>query len=206
MSPDSTRSTVNTATAAAPPPDGTTPDPATGPTPTVTHYQQIADDFSKALDQIVQMIPNLEITHPATANFVRSHLNVPTEFLATAIAAVEQTPQLQHTGKLDTASARDTLQFIEAFRPIQDKVTALANSLKFTMASRKATLAADSLQVYNIAKGIARDPGAAAVASLVQNLKRDLGRRGRAKGSVAAAKQPAPPFTPAWPGEEQPLV
>lgn len=196
----------NTATAAAPPPEGTTPDPATGPTPTVTHYQQLADDFSKALDAIVQNIPKLEITHPATANFVRSHLNVPTEFLATAIAAVEQTPELQHINKLDVAAARDTLQFIDAFRPIQDKVNALANSLKFTMASRKALLAADALQIYNIAKGIARDPGAAAVASLVANLKRDLGRRGRTKGSIAAAKQPAPPFAPAWAEEEQPQV
>src|ERR1044072_4107652 len=70
------RPILNTATAAASPPDGTTPDPATGPTPTVTHYQQLADDFSKALDQIVQIIPNLEIPHPATAKFVRSHLNV----------------------------------------------------------------------------------------------------------------------------------
>ncbi len=49
-------------------------------------------------------------------------------------------------------------------------MTSFANSLKFTMASRKATLAADALQVYSIAKGIARDPGAAAVASLVSNL------------------------------------
>jgi len=201
-----TKPIPNTATAETPPPEGTPADPVTGPTPTVTHYQQLADDFSKALDQIVQIIPKLEITHPATANFVRSHLNVPTEFLATAIAAVEQTTELQHINKLDVAAARDTLQFIEAFRPVQDKVTALASSLKFTMASRKASLAADALQIYNIAKGIARDPGAAAVASLVQNLKRDLGRRGRAKGSVAASRQPAPPFTPAWPGEEQPVV
>jgi AraC-like DNA-binding protein len=200
-----TRPIRNTATAETPPPEGTPPAPVTGPTPTVTHYQQLADDFSKALDEITQIIPKLEITHPATANFVRSHLNVPTEFLATAIAAVEQTTELQHINKLDIAAARDTLQFIDAFRPVQDKVTALASSLKFTMASRKASLAADALQIYNIAKGIARDPGAAAVASLVQNLKRDLGRRGRPKGSVTA-NQPAPPFTPAWPGEEQPVV
>ncbi|HEY4639702.1 MAG TPA: hypothetical protein VII75_00020, partial [Thermoanaerobaculia bacterium] len=162
-----------------PPPDGSTPDPGTGPTPTVTHYQQLADNFSKALDEIVQNIPNLEIAHPATANFVRSHLNVPTAFLATAIAAVEQTPALQHIDKLDIATARDTLQFIEAFRPIQDRIVALASSVKFTMDSRKALLAADALQIYDIAKGIARDPGAAAVHSLVANLKRDLGRRGR---------------------------
>jgi hypothetical protein len=184
-----------TAAAAAPPTTGTT-DPTPAPTPTVTFYQKLADDFSKALDEIAQIIPKLEITHPATANFVRSHLNVPTEFLATAIAAVEQTPELQGTGKLDVTAARDTLQFIEAFRPVQDKVTAFANSLKFTMASRKATLAADALQVYSIAKGIARDPGAAAVASLVANLKRDLGRRGRPKGSVAAAAKPAPAPAP----------
>src|ERR1051326_198755 len=188
-----------TAAAAAPPTTGTT-DPTPAPTPTVTFYQKLADDFSKALDEIAQIIPKLEITHPATANFVRSHLNVPTEFLATAIAAVEQTPELQGTGKLDVTAARDTLQFIEAFRPVQDKVSAFANSLKFTMASRKANLAADALQIYSIAKGIARDPGAAAVASLVHNLKRDLGRRGRAKGSGAATAKPAPqppaPVTP----------
>jgi hypothetical protein len=193
----STRPVRQTATAEAPPPDGTTPTPPPAPpvTPTVTHYQQLADDFSKALDEIAQIIPKLEITHPATANFVRSHLNVPTEFLATAIAAVEQTPELQGVNKLDVLAARDTLQFIEAFRPVQDKVTAFANSLKFTIASRKASLAADALQIYSIAKGVARDPGAAAVASLVSNLKRDLGRRGRAKGSTLAAKT-APPAQP----------
>lgn len=182
------------ASAVTQPQDGTDPAPASGVngTPTVTHYQQLADEFSKALDDIAAIIPKLEAQHPATANFVRSHLNVPTEFLATAIAAVEQTPELQGVNKLDVTAARDTLQFIEAFRPVQDKVTAFANSLKFTMASRKASLAADSLQIYSIAKGIARDPGAAAVASLVSNLKRDLGRRGRAKGSAAAVRPIAP--------------
>ena len=178
--------------------DGTLPDPAGTPSPTLTHYQQLADQFSKALDDIVAIIPKLESSHVATANFVRSHLNVPTEFLATAIAAVEQTPELQGTGKLDVTAARDTLQFIEAFRPVQDKVTAFANSLKFTMSSRKATLAADALQIYSIIKGLARDPGSAGIASFVANLKRDLGRRGRPKGSVAAAKpSPGPIITTA---------
>src|ERR1051326_19458 len=191
----STTPPVASATHVTATPDGTR-DTTTTPTPTITHYQQLAENFSKALDEIAAIIPKLEITHPATANLDRSHLNVPTEFLATAIAAVEQTPELQGTGKLDVTAARDTLQFIEAFRPVQDKVTAFANSLKFTMASRKATLAADALKVYSIAKGIARDPGAAAVASLVANLKRDLGRRGRPKGSVAAAAKPAPAPAP----------
>jgi len=180
-------STIPTQTAAA---ADVPADPTTTPTPTVTHYQQLAADFAKALDEISAIIPRLELTHASTAKFVRSHLNVPIEFLATAIAVVEQVPALQHADKLDVEAARDTLQFIDAFRPIADKVNAFAKSLNDTMASRRATLAADSLQVYAIAKGLARDPNSANVAALVANLKRDLGRRGRPKGSVTAAKTP----------------
>lgn len=187
------------ATAATPPPDGT-PDPATAQSPTVTHYQQLADDFTKALDQIASSIPKLEATHPATANFVRSHVNVPTEFLATAIAAVEQTPELQAVNKFDVVAARDALQFIEAFRPVLDKMAALTDSLRFTISGRKATVAADALQIYAIAKGVARDPGATNAHSHVQNLKRDLGRSGKTR----VAKQPAPPFNAARPEEGKP--
>ena len=178
------------AASAATPPGGTTPEvtPTTTPTPTITFYQQLADEFMKELDDIAPIIPQLEAAHISTANFVRSHLNVPNEFLATALAAVEQTPALQAVNKLDVLAARDTLQFIEAFRPVLDKVSAFANALKFTIASRKASLAADSLQIYDIAKGLARDPGSAALASVVANLKRDLGRRGRPKTAAALRK------------------
>lgn len=179
-----------TPAAAVEPTDGTTPPEGPG-TPTVTHYQQLAAEFSAELDEIAAIIPKLEAQHVSTANFVRSHLNVPTEFLATVIAAVEQTVELQGVKKLDVATARDTLQFIEAFRPVLDKVTAFARNLQYTMNSRKASLAADALQIYDIAKGIARDPNSAAVASLVANMKRDLGRRGRPKATTLAARKAA---------------
>jgi len=179
-----TKPNRQTASADAPP-DGTTPEVPL--TPTITHYQQLADAFMKDLDEIASIIPKLEASHISTATFVRTHLNIPTEFLATAIAAVEQTPALQGVDKLDVAAARDTLQFIEAFRPVLDKVSAFASSLRFTMNSRKASLALDALQIYDIAKGVARDPGSAAVASLVANMKRDLGRAGRRKTPVVTA-------------------
>ena len=47
-------------------------------------------------------------------------------------------------------------------------------------------------------RGYGLDPGAAAVASLVQNLKRDLGRRGRAKGTSNTVK-PSAPVVPSAP-------
>jgi hypothetical protein len=157
----------------------------------LTHYQQLAAEFCKQLDEIAATIPRLELTHASTANFVRSHLNVSTEFLATAIAVVEQVPELLSAKRLDIAAARDTLQFIEAFRPVADKLVSFSKSLSDTMAARKATLAADALQVYSIAKGLARDPNSAHIAALVANLKRDLGRRGRRpKDSTTTAKLP----------------
>jgi hypothetical protein len=99
------------AASAATPPDGTIPEVPPTATPTITFYKQLADEFMKELDEIAPIIPQLEAAHISTVNFVRSHLNVPIKFLATAIAAVEQTAALQAVNKLDVLAGRDTLQF-----------------------------------------------------------------------------------------------
>jgi hypothetical protein len=189
-----TRATTSNATAAAAATDGTTTTPPVDtPTPTITHYQAVAAEFMAALDEISQIIPKLEAIHVSTANLVRSRLNVPNEFLATVTAAVEQVPELQAINKLDVNGARDTLQFLDAFRPVRDKVDAFAKNLKYTMDSRKAKLATDSLLTYDVAKGLARDPNSATIASLVANMKRDLGRRGRPKTPLALRKTTTTP-------------
>jgi hypothetical protein len=168
--------------------DGSTPAPST---PTVTHYQQLAAEFTAQLVETAALVPKLEPSHVSTVNFVRAHMNIPTEFLATTVAAVEQTPELAAVKKLDVVEGRDTLQFIEAFRPVIDRVAALLRDLQYTVNSRKALLAADALQTYNIAKGLARDPNSGAVEALVANMKRDLGRSGRTKAATAAARKAA---------------
>src|SRR4051794_6240276 len=86
----STNPAVPNATLVTPPKVEIDPTPAQ--TPTKTFYQNQAQSFMQALDEMAKVIPNLENTHPATAQFVRSHLNVSLEFLATAITAVEQSP------------------------------------------------------------------------------------------------------------------
>jgi hypothetical protein len=166
-----------------------------GISPTVTHYQQLATEVCKQLDVIAASVPRLELKHPSVAKSTNSLLNVPMEFLATAIAVVDQVPELQNVNRLDVAAARDALQFIQAFRPVADKVAALFKSVTSTINTQQAGLAVDSLQTYAIAKGLARDVKSAHIASHVANLKRDLGRRGRPKGSTKAAKLP-PPILP----------
>jgi hypothetical protein len=83
--------------------------PIESPTPTVTHYQQVATRFLAALDEVLAIIPDLEAEHASTANFVRSYQSIPIRFLATAISSVEQSAELQAVGKLDVKKGRDTL-------------------------------------------------------------------------------------------------
>jgi len=158
-------------------------------TPTVTHYQQVAAQVGAALHEALSRIASFEAPHPSTLRVVRTHRIIPTEFIATAIAVVEATPELQSVRKFDVDEARDVLQFIDAFRPIVDLIDSLARDLRYTIGARKAKVAADALQIYEIAKGVARDPDSAALQTHLQNLKRDLGRshpRPRVRSVTAA--------------------
>ncbi len=193
MSTPSTPST-SAATEPTPPPDGEpTPLP---PSPTRTRYQQLADQFLQAFESAVAIIPNLEAPHATTVNFVRGNATAPMKFLVTVTSGVEQHPELQALGKLDATAAQDKIQYIQAFRPLANPVAAFLKSLGFTVNAHQASLTADALQVYDITKGLARDPGSAHLATLAAMMKRDLGRRGRRSKKPAAPVTPKPPATP----------
>jgi hypothetical protein len=166
------------------------------PTPTTTHYQEVAAALSATLTTALSQIPSFEVSHPATVKFVRAHQGFPNDFIATVLAAVAADPQLQNVNKFDVAEARDTLQFLEAFRSVIDQTQVLLDTLKFTCASRKARVVADGLQIYLIAQGIGRDPGSAAVATYVEHMKRDLKRNRRRSRTANPAPTPAPQTAP----------
>jgi len=169
--------------------EGADPNPDVPQSPPITRYQQLADDFMKALDALAAGIPQLEVSHETTAKFVRGHQNVPEAFVATVVSAVEQSAELQGVGTLNATTARDSLQFIEAFRPVADKLAVFARTLRFTVDSRRATLNEQALQMYAIAKSVARNRGGAIVGQHARNMKRDLGKR----GGRPKAKAPTPP-------------
>lgn len=91
---------------------------------------------------------------------IRAHVNVPVVFMASTIALVEETPDLAGTKKLDPVEGHDTLQFLEAFGTVHDRMIAMARRLKLNLKSRKASLAVQSLQIYGIAKSLLRSGGA----------------------------------------------
>lgn len=166
----------------APPPPPV--DPA-NPNLTVTKYQELADEISAAFDGFVAKLPQFEERHPTTQRFVQGHLSVSDQFVASAVAAVDATEELQGVKKLDVNQARDVFQFVDAFQAIADKSIAFGRGLQFTIDSQKASLAADALQIYAISKGLVRDPGSAPLVAHVATMKRHLNRKGgRKKGTT----------------------
>lgn len=162
------------------------------PAPTVTRYQQLASEISAQVKAAFARIPSLEESHPLTKKLVKLHALVPTQFIATATTAVESSPELTGVQTLNPVETRDTLQFLEAFLPFFDEMTALTRNLKFTLDSRKTKGVLASLRLYAIAKGVARDDSATNVAAHVQNMKRDLNKKGGTK-KKAPSTQPQTP-------------
>jgi len=144
------------------------------PSPTVTHYQQVASEVNGAIETALAQIAPLEAPHPTTRAFVRANAAIDTNFIASVIAAVENNKELQGT-KFNLVEARDALQFAEAFRPILDRITILARNLKFTIDARKANVAEDALHVYALGKRYSKNPNSTVLPD-VEIMRRELGR------------------------------
>jgi len=144
----------------------------------------LANEIAEAIEAIAARIPQLEAPHPSTAPGVRGARTVSREFIVSMITAVEATPELQSVGTFDTQKARATLQFIDAFRPIADRLAALLASVNYTMASRRAKVAAPAMTTYAVAKGLARDSSSAPLAAHLDTLRRNLGRTNRPQHHV----------------------
>jgi hypothetical protein len=154
--------------------------------PTITHYQQLADQADLLIDGIMTALPKLELPHPTTAKFVRGHQNVPIPFIEKTVAAVARREQLRLLNKVDVTFARDMLQLDEAYRPVVDKLFNFAKGLKYTLDARRAIVAAACLQMYYLIKGFGRDPEGADMLQLAEDLKRQLGRIGPKKSARPA--------------------
>ena len=178
-------------------------------TPTVTHYQRLASELVAAIDQITAIMPQLAEVQIAVSKYTRGQLGIPERFCATAVAAVEQLPDLLGLRTLDPAAARDTLQFLDAFRTVRDRGEAFSRNVKFTFDSRKAELIRDSLQVYYLAKGLARKTRNPDLEAHIANMARDLGRKGLSKAQREerkAAKLKAAAQAPPVEKEVKPAV
>lgn len=164
-------------TAAAADGSGATTPPAVPPTPTITYYQQLADDALKAIEALAAAMPPLEASHPTTAGFVRSHRNVSASNIAETVAIVEQNPELVATNKMPPAESRNDLQFAEAFGPVGQKLIAVGKTVVFTAEAKLAALTASGQQIRAVTEALARDPGSAHLIPVAARLKKLYGKK-----------------------------
>jgi hypothetical protein len=163
-----------------------------GPSPALTAYEQLVANLNNAIDALVAQIPEFQVPHPTTTQFVRTHQNVPLEFIGGAIAAVTDSPSLQASNTLDVDKAREAVQFIGAFQPLFEKVTLLAQNLKFTIGERKAQVSVKAQMVYGVAKQLGRVPENIGVMGHVKLMKEHLAKARRAKKGKPVTPAPGP--------------
>lgn len=158
-------------------------------TPTPTHYQELAAELMSVFDQLAVLIPKLEEAEAsATIRLGQIRQNVSDAFCATAINALEQVPEVDGEKKLDTELSRNRLQFLEAFRPVDDKLTAFSKRLRHALRVTKSVLAADMLHAYRLFKSHASDNKSPLLHAHADAMKRDLGRRAPTKAERDAAR------------------
>ena len=139
--------------------------------------EETALEVAKILDLIASRL-QLETPHPSTAKRVRGARTVPREFILSMIGAAERRPDLPVLGEFDSAGARDVLQSADACRLIAERTAMFLASLNYTIEARWANVVTEALNTFAIAKGVARRPAAAELSAEVENLSRQLGRKG----------------------------
>jgi hypothetical protein len=143
------------------------------------NIDRIAGDVNRLLDEIIETIPDLDTPHPLNSKDARAARTVSRDFLVRLIHATEELPDLEDFGFLRPEEAREVLQFIDAFRPIADRLAVLLKTLNHTMAARKAKIAIAAMNTYMMAKRYARRPQNAALSLHVERLRQALGRTNR---------------------------
>jgi hypothetical protein len=152
--------------------------------PAVRAAEELAVDLARVMDLIAERL-KLETPHPATARRVRGARTVPREFIVSMIAAAERRPDFPFLGKFDTAEARSVLESSDAYRMLAERTAMLLASLNYTIEARWAKVVAGALYAFSQASIVAEQPERAELAAEIENLRRQLGRRGLRKKKPA---------------------
>ena len=151
--------------------------------------EQLAADVAKVMDLIAERL-ELETPHPSTARRVRGARTVPREFVVSMIAAAERRPDFPFIGQFDSAEARSVLESSDAYKTLAERTAMLLASLNYTIEARWAKVVASAIYAFKQASIVADLPGNAEMAPEVENLRRQLGRKGqRGKKAAKAAKK-----------------
>jgi hypothetical protein len=164
----------------------TTPD---NPGATVTHYQQQAEEVARRILAAREAIPSVDV--PAEMTLATGVAVLKDAFIATAVGMFDGLPDLQRIPAIDLTDARDTLQYMDAFRPVILLLESQIRHLKLQFKVRKQRAAENALLVYQLAKTVSRATPGVDLDAHIGTLKRQLSR-GKKKVKASTPKTDTP--------------
>ena len=170
------------------------PGPLVTPSPTL--YGELATQLIADMDRFAASVPGFD-DETVTADFVQSKKNISPPFVLRAIGALFGHVELQNVRSINSEAVRDDEQYVNAMLMVEQKLATVTKRVRFTRQIREARLARYALQIYGIAKELARDRETSTLKTLVDELAKfryvRLAVARRKKPAEKPAEAPAPP-------------
>lgn len=158
-------------------------------------------DAAKALIDKIRALRE-EIPRFTTAGMNDARLTngvqVPEKFMESASVAVQNSARLEQAGGADANTLRDAYAYAIAFDPVVEELLALARFVAHSIRVQRGAAGVCALDVYSLAKRIARREGGAELRPFVDDMRRKLKKPGRPRKASSDPVNPAtvPPSAP----------
>ena len=158
-------------------------------------------EAAKALIDKIRALRD-EIPRFTTDGMADGRLNngaqVPEKFMESASAAIQNSTRLEQAGGADANTLRDAYAYAIAFDPVVEEIFALAKFAAHTLRVQRNAAGLCALDVYALAKRIARRQGGAELKPFVDDMRRKLKKPGRPRKASSDPVLPAsiPPSAP----------
>lgn len=158
-------------------------------------YSESAQARVQELRAMRQQIPNFVIPVDKTERRkLAKAASVPQAFIELTAVAVKNSPSLVRGGATDPEQSRDLLSFADAYAPLADELEALAHFIKHSVTAARNKAGSEALTTFALAQRLAKRPENAELVPHVDDMRRALGARRKAKATSAP---PAPSPKPA---------
>ena len=128
--------------------------PATAPDLTITKSQLAAGEFLKSLNELSAALPFPPVGEAVISGAKLPDINVSVGFLAAAVAAAAESPELHAINVLDVDQGRETLQVLDAWTPVLTTVSGIERRLRFALNARKSPLGGKARTAYAVIRGL----------------------------------------------------
>jgi hypothetical protein len=125
--------------------------------------------------------------------------SVPEKFVESTSAAIQQSARLEQAAGADATTVRDAWAYALAYEPVVQELLAMAKFLAHSIRLQRKEAGFCALDVYSIAKRLARREDGSELRPFVEDMRIKLGKK-RASRKTTSDPVPAPvPVSPAPP-------